>query len=317
MLSIVINTKNAALTLNATLESLQPLVEALAAEIIIVDTESTDQTPKIAQKNKAVKFFSHPNANYVEPVRQFAINKAKRDWIFIIDSDEMTSTTLNQQIIDIVKNNILADFQADAYYLPRYNKIFGRYLQHTLWFPDYQLRLFRRGTIKWPKTLHAQPEIKGSVLHFPADQGLSLLHDNYHSVEEYWQRANRYSSIQAKEIAQTDYSPQPNDFSGLAFLEKFDSEFNRRFFAAQGYLDGNHGALLSLLQAASDTTTLAKVWEEFDFSHQSLSPNQLRAFFHRRRQELNYFQADTILQTENQLNFFSKLYWRLRRKFKI
>ena len=82
-ISVVINTKNSSKTLEKTLKS-----ALWADEIVVVDSQSTDDTKKIASKYTQNIYDFTKEVNFVEPVRNFAIKKAKNDWILILDADE-------------------------------------------------------------------------------------------------------------------------------------------------------------------------------------------------------------------------------------
>ena len=69
----------------------------VADEIVVVDTYSSDKTVEIARKHGALVYL-HEYLGYVEPVRNFAVSKAKSDWILILDADERISDTLADKI---------------------------------------------------------------------------------------------------------------------------------------------------------------------------------------------------------------------------
>ena len=92
-ISVVINTLNEEKNLPRVLAS----VKKLADEIVVVDMESNDKTREIARKAGA-RVFKHKRMGYVEPARNFAIGKAKSEWILILDADELVTETLAKKL---------------------------------------------------------------------------------------------------------------------------------------------------------------------------------------------------------------------------
>lgn len=301
MLSVVINTKNSEETLERALKSVK-----FADEIVVVDMKSTDETEKIARRFTD-RFYSHPDVGYVEPARNFAIKKAQGDWILILDSDEEVSASLKAIIEDIIADPAAAD----CYYLPRKNIIFDHWMQKTGWWPDYVLRLFKAGHVEWSDEIHSIPITQGQVIELPADERHAIVHHNYQSVEQFINRLNRYTSIQAEELDPTQDAPK----RGGEVLDEFSSEFLRRLMAQRGIDEGVHGVGLSLLQGLYQISLKLKVWEKSGFAksrRDSLSTiDSLRAL----QSDLNYWIADWYLR--HSIHPVKKLYWRLRRRYKM
>ena len=96
-ISAVVNTRNEEKNLDACLKSLN-----FVDEIVVVDMESEDKTKQIAKKYTN-KVFNYDNVGYVEPARNFAINKAKGDWILIVDADERVPRSLAVKLMEIAE----------------------------------------------------------------------------------------------------------------------------------------------------------------------------------------------------------------------
>lgn len=304
-LSVVINTKNAATTLERTLKSV-----AFADTILVVDMHSTDETVAIAKKYTTA-LYSHEDVGYVEPARNFALSKAKDDWILVIDADEEVPKNLREFIQELLQNTIDESQQADCYYIPRQNIIFGKAINKTGWWPDYVLRLFRRGHISWSNEIHSIPITKGVVKELPAHSDIAIIHHNYQSVSQYITRLNRYTDIQAEELIQRP----DTHITGAEMIHKFYSEFLSRYFALDGSKDGSHGVALSLLQGLSETTVAVKAWEKQGFSaatakNQEDTMKELSQF----RKELLYWISDWQVKRTSGI---TQLYWKIRRKLYI
>ncbi len=296
-ISAIINTKNAADTLDACLSSL-----SFADEIIVVDMHSIDKTKAIALSH-GVKFLLHDDLGFVEPARNFAIAQAKHDYVLVIDADEVISSGLQKRIQSILKEKE----PADVYLIPRQNIVFGQWLKHTGWWPDYQARFFKKGSVAWSSTIHQPPTVSGKVMKLPPEESLAIVHHHYQSVLSYIERLNRYTSVQAEGLLK-GYVQQVDQ---PALVSSFFNEFFRRFFVFFGYKDGVVGTSLSFLQASYELTVLLKMWEHLDKrSHQNEEKAVIEALC-KSRSDLSYWLADWNVKNSSGLK---KLYWQVRRK---
>jgi len=303
-ISAIIHTKNAAATLTQALESV-----SFAGEIIVVDMQSSDDSRLIAQKYGAT-VVSVENTDFVEPARQFGIDQATKDWILILDADEVVPDTLRVVLLKL--SETASD--VSGYYLPRLNLVFGKWLKHTGWWPDYQLRFFKRGTVTWPKTLHAQPTVQGKTEKLAADEKFALKHYNYTTVEEFINRLNRYTSLET-EHSSHDYSAT-EALTPAAFFKTFTGQFLSRYFKEEGYKDGLHGMSLALLQSMYELTVGLKLWQKQKFADNPSTVDKaaMIAEFRNFQKELNYWLADWEAEESSGL---TKLWRQLRRKLKI
>ncbi|MFA6250706.1 MAG: glycosyltransferase family 2 protein [Candidatus Shapirobacteria bacterium] len=247
-ISVIVNVRNEAVHLDRCLNS----VKGFADEIIVVDMHSTDTSVQIAQKYHA-KVYPYRWLRVVEPARNFGISKASSEWILILDPDEYVGKTLKNEL-----HNLSRRSDVDFVKIPRMNLIFGKWLRHANCWPDYLVRFFRKGSIVWKKEIHSQPDSQGNGVNLLDTEKLSIRHNNYQNVTQYLQRAQRYSSVQADELAKNNYKIKTSDF-----LLKPIQEFNSRFFAGEGYKDGIHGLIFCLLQLFSVCLIYIKLWEKY------------------------------------------------------
>ena len=301
MLSIVINTKNAEKTVKTCLESVK-----FADEIVVLDMKSEDNTLSIAQEFGA-RVFSTQDVGYVEPARNEVIAKAKGDWIFIIDADEELGQRAKERILKIVQQPWQTEMPV-AYRLPRKNMIWGKWMEHTGWWPDYQLRLFAKGKVKWRSEIHSVPEVKGEVEDFPTDPDFAIVHWNYTSITQFISRMDRYSTIQAKEIT------QKHPLSQTEVFNIFFDEWFRRVFEQQGWRDNTHGLALSFLQSTSELVKVLKVWERQGYESTKLKKEDFIDSINNLKKSLSYWQADWKVQ---RTSGFEQTYWKIRRKLQI
>lgn len=299
-LSVVINTKNAAETLDSCLESV-----SFADEIVVVDMHSFDKTKQIAQKH-SVKFFYHDDVGYVEPARNFAIKQASHPFIFVLDADETISQDLKKQILKITK----LDNPADVYLFPRKNIMFGQWMKHTGWWPDYQPRLFKKNMVLWSKTIHQPPIMKGRVVKLPVKEEFAIFHHHYPSLHVYLERLNRYTSVQAENSMRGFSQPVTEPI----LITTFFNEFFRRFFVFCGYKDAVAGIGLSFLQASYELSVQLKVWESKINQDAKHNETEIIEALEKSRSDLSYWLADWRVKNSSG---YSKLIWKIRRKFKI
>jgi len=244
-ISVVINTLNEEENLPRAMKS----VKSFADEIVVVDMESIDKTRGIAKKHGA-KVFSHKRMGYVEPARNFAISKSTGDWIFILDADEEIPSSLASKLKKLIK-----DSKVDYYGIPRKNLIFGKWMKHSRWWPDYNIRFFKKGAVTWENEIHSIPITMGTGDDLFAKEKYAIIHHHYQSIEQFVERMNTYTSVQAKEKKNDGYKFDWKDLIG-----KPVSEFNSRYFAGFGYKDGVHGLGVAGLQAFSELVLYLKLW---------------------------------------------------------
>jgi glycosyltransferase involved in cell wall biosynthesis len=295
-ISVIINTLNEEENLPHAIAS----VKGFADEIVVVDMHSDDKTPDIA-KNLGAKVFEHERVGYVEPARNFAISKATGDWILILDADEEISLSLSKSLRKIVENP-----DADYYRLPRKNIIFGKWMEHTGWWPDYNIRFFKKGYVSWNEIIHSVPTTQGKGFDLEAKEENALLHHSYNSIEQFVERLNRYTTHQVRSLVRGGYKFNWEDL----IIKPFD-EFFKRYFQGQGYKDGLHGFALSLFQSFSELVLYLKAWQWEKFIDQKVNSSDVTNEIKKKLNELNYWKADVLVRESG------SMIERVKRKFKL
>lgn len=256
-ISAVINTWNEERNIKRCIDSLASWVD----EIVVVDMNSEDSTREIARKLGA-SVYTHPHTGFVEPARNFAIEKATHEWIVIVDADEVIPDILASKLKNLANTSHGKSF----FRIPRKNMIFGRWIQHARWWPDYQIRFFKKGMVNWIQEIHSIPVTQGEGVNIEEKADNAIVHYNYESISQFLHRMDRYTNIQAREIYNDGIKPKLHDY-----IKKPFNEFVSRFIAGEGYKDGLHGFALSMLQAFSETLVLLKVWEMYKFEEHNIS----------------------------------------------
>lgn len=246
MISTVIVTFNEEAVLKDCLES----VVKESDEIIVVDLGSLDKSVEIA-KSFGAKVFTHERVDYVEEIRNYAVSKAKRDWILVLDPDERMSLNLWKTLKERISDEKLV-----AVNIPRKNIFFGRWIKHTNWWPDKHVRFFRKGKVSWSHKIHLYPKSDGQVLELPVREDLAIVHYGYQSVSQFIDRQSRYSIIKAKNLYEEGIR-----FSWISFFWNPVREFVVRFVSHLGFLDGLHGFILTYLMMVYQLQVQINLWE--------------------------------------------------------
>jgi len=195
-LSVVLAVFNEEENLASCLDS----VKSLADEIVIVDGSSTDKTVEIAKKYGAKVMVTENLPNF-HINKQKAIDLATKDWIFQLDADERITPELAQEI----KSEILASRRSgrnpkseiNGYWVARKNWFLGRFLMKGGQYPDYTLRLYRKGKGHLPQVhVHEQAEVSGRVEYLKE----ALLHYPYKNFASYLAKWNRYNDLLASQL---------------------------------------------------------------------------------------------------------------------
>jgi (heptosyl)LPS beta-1,4-glucosyltransferase len=285
-LTVVINSLNEAENVKTALSS----VREIASEIVIVDMESTDNIAEVAAKFKA-ELYKHKRLSYVEPARNFAIAKATGEWVLVLDADEEVPPELRKKIKEIIENG-----SVDYVRIPRKNIIFGHFMEHAHWWPDYNVRLFRKGKVTWSNTIHAVPTVSGKGIDIDAKPTLAILHHTYNSIEKYIEHLNRYTTVQAELKIKSGYK-----FKWQDMLLRPSNEFLSRFFGDEGYKDGPYGLALSLMQAFSELAFYLKIWQAEKFKNQEMPLTEVVSEMRERERDLHYWQGDSLYKETGDL----------------
>lgn len=171
---------------------------------------------------------------YVELVRNLAIEKARGDWILVLDPDETITSQLAEKLRQIAKEESF-----DAVNIPRKNVFFGKWIAHTNFWPDRQIRFFKKGKVIWLDKIHSYPKVFGKILDLPAEEDLAIVHFGYDNIAQFWNRQKRYSSVEAENRYKNG---QRFSFKNLLWLPL--REFLVRFIKHKAFLDGLEGLII-------------------------------------------------------------------------
>ena len=244
-ISVVINTYNAERCLKEVLDSVKDF-----DEILICDMESTDSTLTIA-KDCGCRIVTFPKGDLriVEPARDYAIHEAIYPWVLVIDADELVMPQLH----DYLYQHISSDDPANGIRIPRKNRMMGRFMHG--YYPDYNLRFFRKDVSTWPPVIHAQPKVEGSIISIPLQQKeLAIDHLDDRSIKDRLTKINLYTEYEVEKRKDCHYGV-------MAFFYRPLIRFVKCYILKGGFRDGMPGLLFAWLEAVQQFTILAKLYE--------------------------------------------------------
>ncbi len=246
-LSVAMIAMNEEANLPRTLESVK-----WADEIVVVDSGSRDRTLEIA-RGYGAKTTYHAFGGHGEQ-KNVALDLCTSDWILLLDADEVLTPELQQEIRDL----LAGDPPCTAYWIPRLNLYFGKWIRHGGFYPDRKLRLFKRGTARLSEGVgpHSTPQHAGAKGTLRGD----MLHYAYPTMGIYLEHMDRYSS----EIAQLLHKRGKTSRSLPAFLWNTvlnpTATFIYNYFFRLGFLDGREGLILHINHSVYVHWKFIKAW---------------------------------------------------------
>jgi len=227
-LTAVILTLNESDNIRACIESLQ-----WTDQIVVFDSFSCDDTVELCRSAGAV-VIQNEFKNYAQQ-RNDALNRLQTDWVFFVDADERCSVDLSTEI-----RSVISQCHEKGWYVPRHNYIFGKLTIGAGWYPDYQLRLFEHGKVRYERPVHEVAVVEGEIGYLEQP----LIHHNYRDLDQFRAKQRAYSSYDAKILRENGVKPFPHKF-----VREPLRQFWWRFVSLKGYQDGWHGFRLSLYMA--------------------------------------------------------------------
>ena len=241
-LSVTVITKNEAADVGDALASV-----AWADEIVVVDSESTDDTVAIARRyTDRVVVRAWPG--YVDQ-KNYAASIASHDWILSLDADERVTAGL----ADEIRAALAGSPRAAAFRMPRVTRHLGRWIRSTDWYPDHQVRLYDRRAAEWTgRYVHEALGVRGAI----GDLRGELQHYAYRDIADHLETIDRYTTYAARQMHESGRRAGVLQLAGhppLAFL--------RNYVARGGIRDGVPGFIVSAMNAYYVFLKFAKLRE--------------------------------------------------------
>ena len=231
MLTAVVLTHNEEKHLPDCLASL-----AWAPEVVVFDSLSTDRTLQVAQAASA-RVLQRAFDNYAGQ-RNAALQAVNSEWVLFVDADERVPPALADEI-----RAVLAAPEP-GWWIPRHNYIFGRLTRHAGWYPDYQLRLFRRALARYDPARPVHELVLLDSRLAPGRLRSPLVHLNYDTAAEFMAKQRDYASYDAGQLHASGAVARPHHF----VLQPL-RQFYWRLVTLAGWRAGAHGLRLSALMA--------------------------------------------------------------------
>ena len=259
----LLTTKNEERNIEAAIRSIVPLTRS----ILIIDSYSTDRTTEIVQGlaqtlkldlDLAFREYISPSDQKNWGIRRIiAKYETEKEslYILILDADELLTADLIAEIRSEVNLN-----SADCYYLPRANHFMGRFIKHSNWYPDHNLRFFKAETAYYEDVkVHEHMIPNGRVKYLKSP----MIHNAYTSISQYIDRMNRYTDWEVDNL-----QLKRNKLSQMGRMRKIFYSLPGRpllralymYFFRLGFLDGKQGFHLAILSGLYEYLVNLKIF---------------------------------------------------------
>jgi glycosyltransferase involved in cell wall biosynthesis len=245
-LTVLIPCKDERRNIRACIES----VQAIADEILIADSGSTDGTLDVVREIGGCRIIEREYINSAN-FKNWAIPQCQHEWVLVVDADERVTPELADEICEFLTS---PPEDKDGYWIDRANHYLGYRIKHCGWNSDAVIRLFRRHKGQYEKRwVHAEVDMPaerlGSLKH-------SFLHYTTWDSDQYLYKLNRYAGWGA--LNMRDKARRP---SMLAMVTRAPLRFLQLYFLRLGFLDGAAGFQVCMHTAYYAFLKQAKLWE--------------------------------------------------------
>lgn len=244
-ISAVVITYNEENKIDRALNSLLDLCD----EIIVVDSFSTDSTlERCRHYTDRIEQRAWPG---YRDQKQYATDQAKYEWVLSLDADEEVGAGLRREIQHWKQSSEGVEY--NGYYVARKAFFLGCFINHTTWYPDWQLRLFQKERGKWEGgRVHEAFKVASPTSKFHGN----LYHYTYSSIDEYLGQLRRFSALAAAD------NLDRGKRAGLSDLMlRPPIAFFSNYFLHRGFLDGTAGFIVSVLAAVSTFFKYLRLWQ--------------------------------------------------------
>ncbi len=207
---------------------------SFADEVLVLDSNSTDETPALAEQAGARVIKTDWPGYGAQVARGFSL--ATGTWVLSLDADERISDALRDEVLTAIRSGT-----HDGWRIPRISEFCGKFIRHSGWRPDHTLRLGRRELSGFTDHyLHAHMTVNGQI----GELKSSIVHYSHSDIHEVLEKLDRYSSSHAR-----DMMARGKSASVLRALLHGAFAFFRTYFFRLGFLDGQHGLMLAVSSA--------------------------------------------------------------------
>ncbi|MEI8349196.1 MAG: glycosyltransferase family 2 protein [Candidatus Omnitrophota bacterium] len=250
-LSVIVLAKNESQRIKGCLDSVREWVD----EIIVVDDESSDNTPEIAKALGANVFIRKMEIEGQH--RNWAYAQAKNEWVLSLDADERVTEELKEELAILLTTKP----KENAFTIPRRNFIGNYWIRWGGQYPSAQIKLFRKDKFKWEEVeVHPRAFLEGVCGHLQKD----LIHYTYRDWADFLKKLNNQTTLEAKKWYKLSLeNPKKARYKMNFFHASWRTldRFIRTFFAKKGYRDGFIGFMIAYFASLYQIVSYAKYRE--------------------------------------------------------
>lgn len=216
-------------------------------ELIVIDKSSTDNSPRIA-RHYADRVIRVPWSSTVEATRGYALDQCRHDWVAFLDDDEM----LSAEAIVHLRTPRGTD-AAEVIALPRRHWILGAFDPDAYYWPEHQIRFFRRGAVAFRPIVHGGIEVRSDrIEQVPAESPVCIEHLSHADTKQWIERTNRYTSQPYRVRSETE---------GADLIDFAHRRIDHWLARSRRSDRNDYAAIVALLRAVYDMVDRVKTWE--------------------------------------------------------
>lgn len=219
-------------------------------EIIIVDDYSTDKTIENVQKlnNGKIRIYKHKLDNDFAKQRNYALEKAKSEWVLFIDADERVTVSLQYEILATINGQIESQ---NGYYLKRKDTMWGKTLRHGELNKIKFLRLAKKNKGLWKGDVHETWDVSGRK----GELGNPIIHLPHQDIKTFLEEINFYTTLRSEELFNKRIKT-----NSLQIIYKPVGKFLYNYIIRLGFLDGIRGLMFAIIMSMHSFLVRAKLW---------------------------------------------------------
>lgn len=220
-------------------------------EIVVVDSGSTDRTLEICAEFTSK--ISHRDWQGYVLQKRFALSQCNSDWVLNIDADEEVSEELQDEILQILRDDKAGRFSSNGFLLNRVVFFLDRWWRKGGWYPEYRLRLCRRSVTTWGgEDPHEKASVTGETRRCKGE----LHHYSFTDLTDYVRRMNTLTSNATSSLIKRGASASAGTIIGRSL-----ARFLKFYVAKRGFREGRAGLIVAAIEAHSVLLKYAKLWE--------------------------------------------------------
>jgi glycosyltransferase involved in cell wall biosynthesis len=241
-LSVYMITYNNASTIEKALQS----VAGWANEVVVVDSESTDGAiDTIGQyTDKLYQFVTTSQRDKYQRAQDYCANS----WVLFIDADEWLTHEIKGEIEQVLATGT----DCNGFMVRRKNFYLGRVIEHGGWYPDHEIRLYRKEKGQWTGGIHAKVHVEGKVGRIEA----FYMHTPYTDIAHQIRTVDRYSGAFAEDLRASGRSFHLHNLLGRPIYRFF-----RDYLIKGGFRDGVPGLIIAASTMYYVFMKHARLWE--------------------------------------------------------